>query len=57
MPLFAQNAKNSLLGEPKNRMHKISAIENRNNCKQDTENRTLSLLIIFSLRDQISNKE
>ena len=47
-----------VLSEPKKRnAQNFYTLENRNICKQDTGNRTLSLSIIFSLRNQISNKE
>ena len=46
-----------LLGEPKNGTHKIFTIQNSDICKQDTDNLSISLSIILSLRNQYFNKE
>ena len=42
---------------PKNETKKILTLQNLNICEQDTENRSLSLSIILSLRNQIFNEE
>ena len=44
-------------GDPKNGTRKIFTLQNGNICKQDTDNLSLSLSTILSLRNLIFNKE